>query len=114
MGLGRQMDKSSEHRRGGRREAAVSLGEVARQLMAEQISPRQARLSEVADLWGRLLPSSLHEHCEIVDISSGRLKVEVDSPSYVYELQLCSEELLEELQRQCPGARVTRIKFVVA
>jgi len=114
MGSGRHKHTSFEHRRGGRREAAVSLGEVVRQLMAEQISPRQARLCEVAEVWDRLLPGSLHEHCEIVDISRGLLKVEVDSPSYLYELQLCSEELLEELQRQCPGARVTRIKFVVA
>ncbi len=108
------MDTGFEHRTRGRREEAVSLGHVVRQLMAEQISPRQARLCELADLWGRLLPGSLREHCEIVDISGGLLKVEVDSPSYLYELQLCSEELLEELQRQCPGARVKRIKFVVA
>ncbi|UCG47660.1 MAG: DUF721 domain-containing protein [Phycisphaerales bacterium] len=108
------MDTGFEHRTRGRYKAAVSLGQVVSQLMAEQISPRQARLCEVADLWGRLLPSSLHEHCRIVDISRGLLKVEVDSPSYLYELQLCSEELLEELQRQCPGARVKRIKFVVA
>jgi hypothetical protein len=40
--------------------------------------------------------------------------VQVDSPSYVYELQLCSSELLNELQQQCPKARLTRIKFVVA
>ncbi|MHC4494517.1 MAG: hypothetical protein ACYSYM_01700 [Planctomycetota bacterium] len=38
----------------------------------------------------------------------------VDSSSYMYELQLCSSELLEELQQQCPKARLTRIKFTVA
>jgi predicted nucleic acid-binding Zn ribbon protein len=92
---------------------AVSLGQVARRLMDEQISPKQARFSQVAEVWGRLLPVELCGHCEIIDISGGQLKVQADSPSYVYELQLCSSELLEELQWQCPKARLTKIKFVV-
>jgi hypothetical protein len=92
----------------------VRLGDVAQQLLAEEISPRQARFCAVAELWGRLLPAELRRHCEIVDISGGQLKVLVDSPTYKYELQLCSSELLEELQRGCPKARLTKIKFVIA
>jgi len=82
--------------------------------MTEQISPRQNRFGVVAELWSRLLPGELRRHCDIVDISGGQLKVQVDSPSYMYELQLCSSELLKELQQQCPRARLTKIKFVVA
>ncbi len=82
--------------------------------MAEQISPRQTKFSEVAEVWSQLLPAELRRHCEIADISGGQLVVQVDSPSYVYELQLCSSELLEELQQQCPKARLTKVKFVVA
>ena len=93
---------------------AANLGNVARQLMDERISPQQARFSEVFEVWSRLLPEELCGHCEIIDISGGQLKVQADSPSYVYELQLCSSELLNELQRQCPRLRVTKIKFVVA
>ena len=91
----------------------AGLGQVARQLMDERISPLQARFSKIAELWSRLLPAELDGHCEIVDISGGQLTVQADSPSYVYELQLCSSELLEELQRQCPRARLVKIKFVV-
>jgi hypothetical protein len=82
--------------------------------MTEQISPRQARFGQVAEAWSQLLPAELGGHCEIVDISGGQLKVQVDSPSHMYELQLCSSELLEELQQDCPKARLTRIKFIVA
>ncbi len=82
--------------------------------MDRQISPRQAVFSDVADMWSQMLPAELTRHCEIVDISGGLLKVQVDSPSYMYELQLCSSELLDELQQHCPKARLTRIKFVVA
>lgn len=90
------------------------MGQVAQQLMDRQISPRQAVFSEVAETWRQMLPAELSRHCEIVDISGGLLKVRVDSPSYMYELQLCSSELLEELQQHCPKARLTKVKFVIA
>ncbi|MBN2312719.1 MAG: DUF721 domain-containing protein [Sedimentisphaerales bacterium] len=93
---------------------AVRLGQVAQQLLAEQISPQQAKFSQVDDVWRDLLPAELQQHCEIVDISGGQLNIQVDSPSYVYELQLCSSELLAELQHQCPRVRLTKIKFIVA
>lgn len=92
----------------------VRLDQAVRQLVEEQVSPRQARFSQVADAWGRLLPAQLSCHCEIVDIAGGQLGVQVDSSSYLYELQLCSAELLDELQRQCPKVRLTKIKFAVA
>lgn len=91
----------------------ASLGQVARQLIDERISPLQARFSKIAEVWSGLLPAELGGHCEIIDISGGRMTVQADSPSYVYELQLCSPELLKELQRQCPKARLSKIKFVV-
>jgi hypothetical protein len=93
---------------------AASLGQVAQQLLDDQISPQQVRFSQVAEAWSRLLPAGLCGHCEITDISGGQLEVQTDSPSYKYELQLCSSELLEELQRQCPRVRLTKIKLVVA
>ena len=114
MGAGEQLHASKERHKGRSADKAVVLGEVLRQLMAEQVGPRQERFGEVAEVWGHLLPSELLEHCEIAGVSGGQLRVRVDSPSHMYELQLCGPELQEELQRQCPRARIKRIKFVVA
>ncbi len=94
--------------------SAVRLSEAAERLMNEQISPRQEKFGLITEVWNLMLPAELAQHCEIVGVSGGQLKVRVDSPSYMYELQLCSSELLEELQQQCPKARLTKIKFVVA
>jgi len=91
---------------------AANLGQVAQQLLDKRISPQQARFSEIAEAWDRLLPAELCGHCEIIDISGGQLTVQVYSPSYKYELQLCSSELLKELQRQCPRVRLAKIKVV--
>jgi hypothetical protein len=109
-----QLCKIVEGRRVRKADRTVRLGDTVQRFMAEQVSPRQARFGAVAELWGQLLPAELCRHCEIVDISGGQLKVCVDSPAYKYELQLCSSELLEELQQQCPKARLTEIKFVVS
>lgn len=109
-----QIQNTLEHRRRRKTYSAVSLGQVAQQLLAEQISPQQAKFSQVDEVWRDLLPAELQQHCEIIGISGGQLEIQVDSPSYVYELQLCRSELLTELQRQCPRVRLTRIKFTVA
>jgi predicted nucleic acid-binding Zn ribbon protein len=92
---------------------AVRLGDVTRELMENRISPQQARFGPIAELWNQLLPAELCRHCKIAGISGGQLKVLVDLPAYMYELQLCSSELLTELRRQCPRAHIKKIKFVV-
>ena len=94
--------------------SAVRLDQAVQKLVEEQVLPRQARFSRVMEVWERLLPAPLAAHCEITDITAGQLDVRVDSPSYLYELQLCSSELLDELQRQCPKVRLTKIKFSMA
>jgi hypothetical protein len=92
----------------------AKVGDLVETFVTKWVSPRQARFGAVVEVWSQLIPDELCKHCEIVDISSGQLKVRVDSPAYKYELQLCSSELLKELQHQCPKARLTEIKFVFA
>ena len=91
----------------------VKLGDIAERLMNRRISPRQAKFGVVIEAWGQLLPAELREHCKIASVSSGQVRVVADSPSYVHELRLCSSELLEQIQRQCPAARIKKIKVGV-
>ncbi|MHC4112055.1 MAG: DciA family protein [Planctomycetota bacterium] len=92
---------------------AVRLGDVTKKLMENRISPQQARFGSIPEVWNQLLPAELRRHCKISGIYGGQLKVLVDLPVYMYELQLCSSELLSELQQQCPRAHIKTIKFVV-
>ena len=100
-------------RRPGRFDRTVKLGDSLGKFMNGRVTPQQARFSQVVEVWERLLPEAIRRHCEIVDISAGRLKVRVDSPSYRYELQLCSGELLDQLQQQCRVAKIRKIEFTV-
>ena len=97
-----------------RPQRTARLGDVVRQLMERQILPRQAKFEPVVQLWNQLLPEELRRHCEIVDFSSGQLKVRVDSPSHASELRWCSSQLLDEIQDQCPRAKLKEIKVVIA
>ncbi len=108
-----QLRSTVKWQRKRRLDRAVRLGDVTRELMENRISPQQARFAPIAELWSQLLPDELRRHCKISDISSGQLKVLVDSPSYMYELRLCGSDLLGELQQQCPRAHIKKIKFVV-
>jgi len=109
-----RIQNTLKYRKVKKRDRTIRIGEAVDQFMGEQVSPRQANYEAVVELWRRILPAELRRHCEIVDISGGQLAVQVDSPSYKYELHLCSSEILKELQRQCPKVRLTKIKFIVA
>jgi predicted nucleic acid-binding Zn ribbon protein len=110
---GEQVRKAVKWRAAYQANSAVSLGDVLSELIENQIAPQQSRFGLLAEAWSQLLPAELCRHCRIVDISNGRLKVLADSPSYMYELQLLSCELLKELARRCPRARIKEIKLAI-
>jgi predicted nucleic acid-binding Zn ribbon protein len=110
---GEQLRNVVKWRAAHRANNAVSLGDVLSELMENRVWPQQIRFELIAEAWSQLLPAELYQRCRIVDISGGVLKVLVDSPSYMYELQLLSCELLKELLRRCPRAQVREIKFAV-
>ena len=90
----------------------VNIGQAAEQFFAGQIMPQHRKYGDVLEIWEQVLPEELSRHCEIVDISYGSISVRVDSPSYKYELHLCSQDILRELQKECPKARLTKIKLI--
>ncbi len=92
----------------------VRVGDVVQRLIDNQLSPRQEASDVIDKLWHQLLPEELVRHTRIAGISGSQLKVKVDSPAYMYELQLCCSGLLKEIQRRRPSVRVKEIKLVLA
>lgn len=89
------------------------LADSIQQLMQQRIQPARRAFVDVTECWDNLLPDELAKHCRIVQISNGRLKVQADSPSYLYELKLSGPEILESMQNCCQGARIKKIDFIV-
>jgi len=97
----------------GLAESAVRLGDTVREVLQNQISPRQQKFNSIVTCWQQLLPAELARHCTIAGIRAGRLKVLVDAPAYIYELQLRKAELLRELQQRCPHGRLQKIDLAL-
>ena len=80
----------------------------------QRVAPVHARCHSVGAALEGLLPPNLRAHCRFAGVSAGRVKLVVDGASYMFELQLCMSELLNELQRVCPGAGVRRIQVAMS
>ena len=89
------------------------MGELTSGFVAG-LTPVYERCNSVGEAWEQVLPPTLRAHCRIGGIQGGCLRIVVDTASYMYELQLCKEELLTELQRLCPGTGLRRVQVGMA
>ena len=104
------INKSTEVKR---QDPTAKLGDVVKQFVENNIEPKHKKSSPLMELWDKILPEGQRRHCKIDSISGGLMKVKVDSPSYLYDLQLSGGELLAKIKEHCPAARIKKIKFTV-
>jgi len=78
------------------------------------LSQRYKAASQICSQWAQILPPELAQHCRVVDVSAGIITVEADSPSYLYELRISSQQLVQYLRQGCPSAKVTAMKVILA
>ena len=100
-----------EQRRKRLPKGATRLGDVVERIQVGRILPNHRRFAGLVEELGELLGPEINKHCKIDSVSAGKLKILVDSPSYRTELRLCSHELLGQLQRQCPQAKIKSIEI---
>lgn len=76
------------------------------------VEKRQSKLGTVGQVWSKLVPSPLLDHCSLESYSRGVLTVVVDSSSHLYDLKTL---LLAGLQKQimalCKGAGLKKINL---
>jgi hypothetical protein len=104
------VNKSTEIKK---QDPTTKLGDVIKQFVESNIEPKHKKSSPLMELWNKILPEEQRRHCKIDSISGGLMKVKVDSPSYLSELQWSSGDLLAKIKEQCPAARIKKIKFTV-
>jgi predicted nucleic acid-binding Zn ribbon protein len=92
---------------------ATKLGNVMQELLENRISPLQARLGLITELWERLIPAELRRHYRIAGVSGRVLKVLADSPSFASEMRWYSQNLLKQIREQCPRMGIKDIQCVV-
>ena len=87
-----------------------SVGGVVKSYLGRK-SREFGKNSSVVDAWQEVLPGGFYNHCNLVGISGGVLRLEVDSGTYMHELRLMSKDLLEHLQERCPRAGIKKISL---
>jgi hypothetical protein len=98
------------------RQQARPIGEALTKFMEpgpSGLTQRYETASQISALWTQLLPEVLAKHCRIVDLSQGMLTVEADSPSFLYEMRISSQQLIGFLRKGCPSAKIREIKVIL-
>ncbi len=108
------MDSRTQFRR---RSEPAPLAEALAEVMEPRrtgITHRYEAAGRLSEVWAQLLPEEMARRCRIVDLAAGLLTVAVDSPSYMYELRISSNQLVEHLRRECPEAKLRAMKIMLA
>jgi len=95
------------------RASTTRIGHLVDVLLRKTIEPGQTRLDPLAQAWDRVVPPGLAAHSRIKGLVNGQLRIGVDSPVYMYELQLCSQDLLQTLKQECPRSGLRTIKLML-
>ena len=93
-----------------RPDPAAPLGPQMIDFFQQSVRKRQAKFSQIAECWSKLVPVTLGEHCALESFVRGTLTVFVDSASHLYELkQLLLAGLQQQLLLACKGAGLRKI-----
>ena len=95
------------------RRQPAPLADSLTEIMEKNISPNQSVYQVVSDFFQQVLPPQLLSHCKIADVQARRVKIIVDSPVYLHEFRLISNDLLQQLQNSCPQAKIKDMKFTI-
>ena len=80
-----------------RHKSAEPLGPQRISFFKQSVQKRQTQMSKIAEVWSRLVPDLLNDHCALDSLTRGSLTVLVDTSSHLYELK---QLLLAGLQQQ--------------
>ena len=107
MDADEQLENIVRHKRRFKQTDAVKLRDIADRVVTGK-ARMQKRYGKVLEVWSQLLSGTLLEHCWIVDIKGGVLKVQVDSAAYRQELEWCRTDLLRQIRRRCGRFRIDK------
>ena len=78
----------------------------------QSVEKRQGKFAKIADVWGRLIPPAMLDHCALDSFSRGTLVVLVDSSPHLYEMkQLLLSGLQQQLLLACKQAGLKKINL---
>jgi hypothetical protein len=93
-----------------RHKSAEPLGPQMISFFKQSVQRRQTQMSKIAEVWSKLVPDLLNEHCALDSLTRGSLTVLVDTSSHLYELkQLLLAGLQQQLLLACKATGLRKI-----
>lgn len=90
--------------------SAAPLGVELISFFKHSVQKRQTQMSKIAEIWAKLVPDLLNDHCALESLTRGTLTVLVDTSSHLYELkQLLLAGLQQQLLLACKATGLRKI-----
>ena len=100
-------------RKKAQRRKPSNIASAIKTYLTRQVLPLERTNIAIIEAWENILPKEIAAHSKLTGVSAGALKVTVDSPIYMHQLNLCKDELLYQLQQECPRVQIKKINFII-
>jgi predicted nucleic acid-binding Zn ribbon protein len=90
-----------------------ALAKAINEYIAEHVEQKHEENQDIAKAWRETVPSQLASFCRLAEITRGRVRIVVQSPSHLYQLRLSERELLLAMQKRCGRKAVKELKFEI-
>ena len=86
------------------------LGPEMINFFKQSVQKRQVKLTHIAEVWSKLVPIMIDDHCALDSLTRGTLTVLVDTASHLYGLkQLLLAGIEQQLLMACKSAGLKKI-----
>lgn len=96
-----------------RRKKALAVGEVLKEIIKELDVLRVVNKEDIESVLERVLPKKLAGHAALQKRLRDKLIIQVDNPTFIYELDKYKEKLLATLQEKKETREIKEIFFRV-
>lgn len=90
----------------------AAIGPELIEFFKQSVEKRQGKFAKIADVWNRLIPPAMLNHCALDSFTRGALTVLVDSSPHLYEMkQLLLSGLEKQLLIACKSSGLKKISL---
>ncbi len=87
------------------------LKDIVHQVMGSLSQDKISTQSRITEAWTRINDEKTKQHTEVTGFQKGVLRVSVDSPAWMFELNNRKQVLIKELKYNCTEVKDIRFKI---
>lgn len=88
-----------------------SIKDIIPQVIQELTLRKPDDQNKIQRIWQNIVDAQMARHSVLLDFSDGILTVAVDSPSWLYQMNLNKKKILGQLQEEIPDIKNVQFKI---